>query len=150
MGILVQLVAGLIFGIGLVVSGMIDPAKVLNFLDFTGTWDPSLVFVMAGAVLVTGIGYRIAFRLRKPLLASAFQLPAAQGFDARILIGPAIFGIGWGMAGLCPGPAITSLGIGSPGVLAFVTAMLAGMAAGRWLAVHCPGPVAAHPHLSTR
>src|SRR5512136_1707657 len=134
MGILVQLAAGLLFGIGLVVSGMANPAKVLNFLDFAGSWDPSLAFVMGGAVAVAGIGYRLILARPRPLFASSFQLPVQHALDARILVGPAVFGIGWGLSGFCPGPALTSLGLGAPGLLVFVPAMLAGMAAARWLA----------------
>ena len=131
MALLVQFLAGLIFGLGLIVSGMVDPAKVLNFLDLAGHWDPSLAFVMGGALVVTAIGYRLVLRRPRPLLADSFRLPASRRIDARVIVGPAIFGIGWGLAGRCPCPAIASLGIGSPGSLAFVPAMLVGMAAAR-------------------
>jgi uncharacterized membrane protein YedE/YeeE len=134
MGILLQFLAGLTFGIGLVVSGMANPAKVLNFLDLAGSWDPSLAFVMAGAVAATMIGYRLVLAHSKPIFAPAFQLPTRHDIDARLVTGAALFGIGWGLAGFCPGPALTSLGLGAPGTLAFVPAMLAGMAAARWLA----------------
>jgi uncharacterized membrane protein YedE/YeeE len=134
MGILAQFIAALIFGIGLVVSGMANPAKVLNFLDIAGSWDPSLAFVMGGALAVTMIGYRLVLARPKPILAPAFLLPARRAIDARLLLGAAIFGVGWGLAGFCPGPALTSLGLGAPGTLAFVPAMLVGMAAARWLA----------------
>jgi len=133
MGILVQLAAGLLFGIGLVVSGMANPAKVLNFLDVAGSWDPSLAFVMVGAIAVTALGYRVILARPKPLFAAAFQLPTQRAIDARILVGPAIFGVGWGLSGFCPGPALTSLGLAAPGTLAFVPAMLVGMAAARLL-----------------
>jgi uncharacterized membrane protein YedE/YeeE len=139
MALLLQLLAGLIFGVGLIVSGMANPAKVLNFLDLAGGWDPSLAFVMAGAVATTAIGYRLVLRRPKPVLAESFRLPTARRIDLRILVGPAIFGIGWGLSGLCPGPAITSLGIGSPGVLVFVPAMLVGMALARRLLARRPG-----------
>jgi uncharacterized protein len=134
MGILVQFAAALLFGIGLVISGMANPAKVLNFLDVAGTWDPSLAFVMGGAVAVTAIGYKLILMRPRPVFAPAFQLPTQRAIDARLLVGAAIFGIGWGLAGFCPGPALTSLGLGAPGTLAFVPAMLVGMAAARGLA----------------
>ncbi|MFG1422313.1 DUF6691 family protein [Roseixanthobacter liquoris] len=135
MGLLVPALAGLIFGLGLVVSGMANPAKVLNFLDIAGAWDPSLAFVMGGAVAVTAAGYRWVLAWRKPLFATRFQVPTRRDIDARLLVGAAIFGLGWGLSGLCPGPALTSLGLAAPGVLAFVPAMVAGMAAARWLAL---------------
>ena len=131
--IAVQALAGLLFGLGLVVSGMADPAKVLNFLDLFGAWDPSLAFVLAGATGTTFVGYRLVLARPRPLLAPAFQLPTANRIDARLLTGAAIFGVGWGLAGLCPGPAITSLALGAPGTLAFVPAMLVGIAAARAL-----------------
>src|SRR5262249_10650911 len=112
-----QFCIGLVFGIGLLVSGMSNPAKVLNFLDLggiaTGNWDPSLAFVMAGAVAVTFVGYRIALRRVRPLFGERFHLPAKRELDLRILAGPAIFGVGWGLAGFCPGPALVALGYGS-------------------------------------
>lgn len=135
MGIVLQLLAGLLFGIGLVVSGMADPAKVLNFLDLAGTWDPSLAFVMAGAVAVTMVGYRLVLSRPRPFFAPAFDLPGKTALDARIVVGPAVFGIGWGLAGFCPGPALTSLGLAAPSTLIFVPALIAGMAAARWLAM---------------
>jgi len=143
MNLLIQLVCGLVFGVGLVISGMADPAKVLNFLDLAGTWDPSLAFVMAGAVLVTAIGYRLVLVRPQPLFAPAFLVPARRAIDARVIVGPAIFGIGWGLSGFCPGPALTTLGLGAAGTLAFVPAMLAGMAAGRWLGAVKAGQAAA-------
>lgn len=143
MGVLIHLAAGLIFGLGLVLSGMADPAKVLNFLDVAGHWDPSLAFVMGGAVAVTAAGYRWVLGWRKPLFAAKFQVPTRRDIDARLLVGPALFGLGWGLSGLCPGPALTSLGLAAPGVLVFVPAMLAGMAAARWLARHHAAPAGA-------
>lgn len=134
MSFLVNLALGLLFGAGLIVSGMADPAKVLNFLDVFGTWDPSLAFVMGGGVAVAALGYRLALARQAPLLAPSFQIPARRDIDARILAGPAIFGVGWGLGGFCPGPALTSLGLGTTGVLAFVPAMLLGMWAARVLA----------------
>ncbi len=134
MGVALQLLSGLLFGVGLVVSGMADPAKVQNFLDLAGIWDPSLAFVMAGAVAVTMAGYRLVLSRPRPWCAPSFDLPAARAIDRRLILGPAVFGIGWGLAGFCPGPALTSLGLGAPGTLMFVPAMLAGMALARWLA----------------
>ncbi|MEQ1952288.1 DUF6691 family protein [Mesorhizobium yinganensis] len=126
MSFVVNLLLGLLFGIGLVVSGMSDPAKVLNFLDVAGTWDPSLAFVMGGGVLVAFIGYRLVLRRDRPLMANGFRLPTKTSIDGRLLTGAAIFGIGWGIGGFCPGPAFAALGLGQPGTLAFVLAMLAG------------------------
>lgn len=123
--------AGLIFGLGLVISGMADPAKVLNFLDVTGRWDPSLAFVMAGAVAVTMVGFRMTFRRRAPVLADRFHLPSATAIESRIIVGPALFGLGWGLAGFCPGPAITSIALGQPATVYFVAAMLVGMVVAR-------------------
>lgn len=134
MSILVNLALGLLFGVGLVVSGMSNPAKVLNFLDFAGTFDPSLAFVMGGAVLVAFIGFRLTLRRQRPVLAPRFQLPTRRDIDARLIVGPALFGIGWGLGGFCPGPAFTALGLAAPGTLAFVPAMLIGMWAARWCA----------------
>jgi uncharacterized protein len=127
----ISLISGVLFGVGLVVSGMSNPAKVLNFLDVFGTWDPSLAFVMAGALIVTAIGYRLAWRQPKPVLADAFDLPVSQVIDARLLIGAATFGIGWGLSGFCPGPAVTSLALLAPGTLVFVPTMLIGMGIAR-------------------
>lgn len=134
MSFIINLGLGLLFGVGLVVSGMSDPAKVLNFLDLFGTWDPSLAFVMAGAVIVAFFGYRLVFRRDKPVAAKAFHLPTRSDIDGRVLAGPAIFGIGWGLGGFCPGPALTALGLAAPGTLAFVPAMMLGMWAARLLA----------------
>lgn len=127
MGIFVQAIAGLIFGIGLVVSGMANPEKVQNFLDFAGTWDPSLAFVMGGAVVIAFIGYRLAFRRGAPLLDSEFHVPTKTSIDGRLLAGSAVFGIGWGLAGFCPGPALTSLLLAAEGTLIFVPAMIVGL-----------------------
>ena len=124
---LVALVAGLVFGLGLTVAGMVNPGKVLGFLDFAGQWDPSLAFVLGGAVAVAFVGFRLAAPRTRPLVSLAFQPPAATGIDGRLLGGAAIFGLGWGLSGFCPGPAIAALGYGGSGVLVFVLAMLAGM-----------------------
>ncbi|WP_018389980.1 DUF6691 family protein [Ancylobacter sp. FA202] len=134
MSILVNLGLGLLFGLGLIVSGMSNPAKVLNFLDLFGTFDPSLAFVMGGAVVVAFIGFRLVLVRDAPLMAPRFQLPTRSDIDARLIVGPALFGIGWGLGGFCPGPAFTALGLAAPGTLAFIPAMLAGMWAARALA----------------
>ena len=131
MRIALSLVAGLIFGAGLIVSGMSDPAKVKNFLDVSGTWDPSLAFVMGGAVVVTAMGYRLAFQQAAPLFEEHFHVPTAPAIDARLIAGSALFGLGWGLSGFCPGPAIVAIALLAPGTLAFVPAMLAGMMAAR-------------------
>ncbi|CAH1694632.1 conserved membrane hypothetical protein [Hyphomicrobiales bacterium] len=133
MAILLQFITGLIFGLGLIVAGMADPAKVLNFLDLAGHWDPSLAFVMAGAIAVTFCGFRLVLRRPGPLFAERFTMPTTRAIDAHVIVGPAIFGIGWGLAGLCPGPALTLLGFGLPSAFLFVAAMAAGMAIARWL-----------------
>ena len=142
MSMLIQFTIGLIFGGGLLVSGMSNPAKVLNFLDLaaigTGTWDPSLMFVMLGAVATAFIGYRLVLRRPQPLLADSFQLPTKSDLDQRIIAGPAIFGIGWGLAGFCPGPAFVALGYGTRASVLFVIAMLIGMAAARMLSERQP------------
>ena len=130
---LVSLVAGLVFGAGLVVSGMANPAKVMNFLDLAGTWDPSLAFVMGGAMLVTIAGYRFAFKRTAPLLDDCYYLPGAKSIDASLLSGSALFGIGWGLSGFCPGPAVVALSQAAPGTLAFFPAMMVGMLAARTL-----------------
>jgi len=138
MAILIQFVIGLIFGLGLIVSGMSDPAKVLNFLDIggipAGTWDASLAFVMAGAVAVTFIGFGRVLRRARPIFAERFYLPTRRDIDFRIVAGPAIFGIGWGLVGFCPGPALTALGFGSSSAFIFVAAMCAGMVLARFVA----------------
>lgn len=138
MVILVQFAIGLVFGLGLVVAGMSDPAKVLNFLDLaaipTGGWDASLAFVMAGAIAVTSIGFRLVLRRGQPVFDARFHLPTARDVDARVVAGPAIFGIGWGLAGFCPGPALTAALTGGAPAWLFLAAMFAGMAAARWLA----------------
>jgi uncharacterized membrane protein YedE/YeeE len=126
-------IVGLIFGLGLGIGGMANPAKVKNFLDVAGTFDPSLAFVMAGAVIVTFVGYRLVLRERSPLFAEQFHLPTAKKLDASLLIGPALFGIGWGLSGFCPGPAITSLPLMAKGTLIFVPAMLAGVGLARFV-----------------
>jgi uncharacterized membrane protein YedE/YeeE len=134
MVVVLQFGVGLIFGLGLLLSGMSNPAKVLGFLDLggvkSGDWDPSLAFVMAGAVLVTFIGFRWILARPRPLFAERFHLPTQRELDLRIVAGPAIFGVGWGLAGFCPGPALTALGFGTHSAFIFVAAMFTGM----WLA----------------
>lgn len=119
---------GLIFGLGLIVSGMTDPSKVIGFLDLAGRWDPSLAFVMAGAIAVGIFAYRFARKRAAAFLGGAMRLPAAREMDRRLVLGSLAFGIGWGLGGLCPGPAIVSLGAGQDKAYVFVLAMLAGMA----------------------
>jgi hypothetical protein len=125
---LVACASGFLFALGLGVSGMTQPAKVLAFLDVAGSWDPSLALVMIGAIAVHAPIARLILRRRAPVLASAFHLPALRTIDGRIVTGAAVFGVGWGLAGLCPGPAVTVLASGKPIAFAFVGAMLAGMA----------------------
>jgi hypothetical protein len=122
-------VCGLIFGVGLMVSGMADPQKVLGFLDIFGAWDPSLAVVMAAALAVTSLGYAFARRRTRPLFAESNFWPADGVVDRNLVAGAALFGVGWGLTGLCPGPAIENLATLSPQVLAFVAAMIAGMMA---------------------
>lgn len=124
---------GLVFGTGIVVSGMANPAKVQNFFDITGSWDPSLAFVMAGAVTVTFVGYRIVLRRASPLFELSFEIPKNRTVDARLLFGSGIFGIGWGLAGFCPGGALPALGALDARVFIFVAALIAGMLIARAL-----------------
>lgn len=123
---------GIVFGVGLAVSGMTNPAKVLAFLDVFGRWDPTLAFVMAGAVAVSAAGYAVARRRDRAWLGGPFGIPTRRDLDARLLGGAALFGVGWGLVGLCPGPALASLGRGSGEVTLFVGAMLAGIALHRF------------------
>lgn len=124
---------GLVFGLGLIISGMTDPAKVLGFLDLAGLWDPSLAFVMGGAILVGVFAFAVASKRTTSVLGGAMQLPTARHIDRRLVLGSLLFGAGWGIAGFCPGPAIVSLGAGEPKALVFVLAMLVGMGAFEWL-----------------
>jgi hypothetical protein len=118
---------GLLFGLGIVISGMGNPAKVLNFFDFAGAWDPSLIFVMGGALAVTFIGYRFVLARNRPLADERFHVPTSRTIDARLIGGAAVFGVGWGMAGFCPGGALPVIGTGRIEVLLFVAAMIAGI-----------------------
>lgn len=130
---LVPLLCGLIFGAGLAISGMVNPAKVLGFLDVTGQWDPSLLLVMGGGVAVFAAGFLLVKRSSRPLLAAKFEIPTRRDIDPKLVIGAALFGIGWGLAGFCPGPALTSLAFGLTKVYVFATAMVAGsLAYGVW------------------
>lgn len=130
---LASLAAGLLFGLGLIVSGMADPAKVLGFLDLAGHWDPSLALVMAGAIAIGMPAFALARRRSRSLLGAPMQLPTARGIDRRLVLGSLLFGVGWGLAGICPGPALVLLGMGSLKGLAFVLAMLAGMLLFAWI-----------------
>lgn len=122
-------VAGLTFGIGLIVSGMVNPAKVLGFLDLAGRWDPSLALVMVGAIAVGAPAFFAAGRRQATLLDTPMRLPTTRDIDARLVIGSLVFGVGWGLAGFCPGPALVALGAGYGKALVFVVAMVAGMLA---------------------
>ena len=135
MRFLTTLFAGLLFGTGLILSGMANPKKVQNFLDIFGSWDPSLAFVMGGAILVTAPGFWLVQKRTSPFFHDVFQLPARNDIDARLVTGAAIFGVGWGLGGLCPGPAVTSLLFFTPGVLIFVPAMLVGMILAKFIAL---------------
>ena len=129
MSLLVAMMSGLLFGVGLMVSGMANPAKVLGFLDLAGRWDPSLALVMAGAIAVGAIAFLFAKRRKKSLLGLPMQIPASANVTLRLVLGSAVFGVGWGLAGFCPGPALVALGAGLPKAWGFVAAMLAGMGA---------------------
>jgi len=120
MRVVINVLAGLIFGLGLLISGMANPLKVQNFLDLAGSFDPSLICVMLGAVVVTFLGYRLAFSRPRPVLVERFSLPAAKKIDGKLALGAALFGVGWGLSGFCPGPAITSLPLLAKGTLLFV------------------------------
>jgi uncharacterized membrane protein YedE/YeeE len=127
------LFAGTLFGVGLAVSGMINPAKVVGFLDVAGGWDPTLAFVMGGALLVTIPAFRVILNRPRPVLADGLDLPTKSTLDARLLGGAALFGVGWGLSGFCPGPAVAAVTTGLAPVFAFVAAMMAGMVLYSWL-----------------
>ena len=135
---LAALGCGLVFGLGLAVSGMMNPAKVIGFLDVAGNWDPTLAFVMGGALLVAVPAYRLILGRGHPALAGAFSLPAKTRLDAPLVLGSALFGVGWGLVGFCPGPAVAAVVTGLPAVLGFVAAMLAGMALHAWISGERP------------
>jgi uncharacterized membrane protein YedE/YeeE len=124
--------AGLLFGIGLILSGMTDPGKVQGFLDLAGRWDPSLALVMGGAIAIGLVGFRVAHQRARTLLGGAMQLPTARDLDRRLVIGSLAFGVGWGLGGFCPGPALVWLGSGEPKAIVFTAAMLAGMGLYEW------------------
>lgn len=125
--LLAALLSGLLFGIGALVSGMANPAKVLSFFDIAGNWDPSLALVMASALAVTLIGYRILFKRSAPMLSTEYVLPVRVDIDRPLILGAMIFGIGWGLGGLCPGPAVSAVLIGGPAVATFMVAMVVGV-----------------------
>ena len=129
----VALFAGMLFGLGLAVSGMMNPAKVIGFLDVAGGWDPTLAFVMGGALLVIIPAFRLILNRPRPILADGFALPSESALDARLLGGATLFGVGWGLSGFCPGPAVAALVTGLTPVFAFVAAMMAGMVLYAWV-----------------
>jgi uncharacterized membrane protein YedE/YeeE len=140
---IIALVVGLVFGLGLCVSGMTEPAKVLGFLDLTGLWDPSLAFVMGGALAIGFIAFGLARRRRVALDGEPMQMPTARIVNAPLIVGSLIFGVGWGLAGICPGPAIVDVGFLNPRALVFVAAMACGMLAYRLVGLRLParGPI---------
>ena len=133
--LLPPLVSGALFGAGLTIGGMTDPARVRGFLDLFGDWDPTLAFVMGGALIVMAVAWQVRKRMSRPLFGNRFSLPDRSDLDPPLIAGAALFGIGWGLAGLCPGPALASLALAPLSVLPFVFAMLAGMAVHRLLPV---------------
>lgn len=140
LGLLSAAISGMIFGVGLALAGMLNPAKVAGFLDIFGLWDPSLMLVMVGGILVNGAGYFLCVRrgqplfaqslFSKPLFAGTFSLPEARQIDRKLVIGSVLFGMGWGLAGLCPGPVIASIGLNPAGIFPFLAVMLAGLKLG--------------------
>lgn len=128
MQILVALLAGLIFGIGLIIAGMTDPSKVIGFLDITGVWNPSLAFVMVGGIAVAALAFRFAATQTQSFFGGVFRVPTASQLDLRLVLGGVTFGIGWGLAGYCPGPALASIALGASKPVVFTLAMLTGMA----------------------
>lgn len=131
--IIAAALAGLTFGAGIILSGMANPAKILNFFDVAGTFDPSLAFVMVGAVVVTAIGYRLVLARSAPILDPTFHLPTVSAIDLKLVLGSVIFGIGWGISGFCPGGAVPALGLGRSEPAVFLAAMITGMALTRAL-----------------
>lgn len=136
----ISLLVGLVFGIGLCISGMTEPAKVVGFLDITGLWDPSLGFVMGGAVAVGLVAFWLAKRRKIALDGEPMQLPAARIIDAPLIVGSVIFGVGWGVSGICPGPGIVDIGFLNPRAIVFVGAMVVGMLAYRLVGLRVPTP----------
>lgn len=125
---LAEWLVGVLFGMGLLLSGMTDPGKVLGFLDLAGSWDPSLMLVMIGAVVISAMAFMIARRRTRSVLGEVMRFPVAQQIDAPLVVGSVLFGVGWGLAGFCPGPALVSMAAGQPKALLFVSTMLVGMA----------------------
>ena len=143
--LLTALATGVVFGFGLALSGMMNPARVLGFLDVAGHWNPSLAFVLAGAVGLSALGYVVSERMAHPALADEFQVPKTQGIDQNLIGGSALFGVGWGLVGLCPGPALAGLSLHVPSIYVFVAAMLIGMVLHRILLVLPKKQVASVP-----
>jgi uncharacterized membrane protein YedE/YeeE len=133
MTVFTSLLAGLVFGFGLLISGMADPNKVLGFLDLAGPWDPSLALVMGGAIAVGLVAFAVARQRTVSFLGAEMKLPSARHIDRRLILGSVLFGVGWGVAGLCPGPALVSIGTGQIKAVVFVSAMVAGMGVFEWL-----------------
>ncbi|GGE56778.1 YeeE/YedE family protein [Actibacterium pelagium] len=127
MRLILSYIGGLIFGLGISLSGMANPAKVLNFFDIAGSWDPSLIFVMGGALIVTFIGYRLVMRREAPVCDKQFHVPSSRTIDAKLIGGSLVFGVGWGIAGFCPGGALPAIGTGSVDVLVFCAALVVGI-----------------------
>ncbi len=140
MGRIAVFIAGLLFGTGLTVSGMVNPMKVLNFMDLFGQWDATLIFVMGAGLIVTFIGYRLVLTRARPLFAPVFYLPHSAALDGKLIGGAALFGLGWGLSGFCPGPAVASLVFGRAESFIFVIAMAAGMIAARLVMHRGPSP----------
>ncbi len=137
------LFVGLLFGLGITVSGMINPAKVLNFFDVAGSWDPSLALVMASALLTTAIGYRFVFRSERPIFDSAFHLPGSTTIDKPLILGAVTYGVGWGLIGFCPGGLVPALGLARAEPWIFALALVAGMAAARFVRTRLAEPKSA-------
>jgi len=146
MPILFALLAGILFGAGLTISDMVNPARVLNFLDVAGSWDPTLIFVMAGALAVTIPGYRLVFTRPAPVAGGAFVVPTVRRIDLPLTGGAALFGVGWGLAGICPGPALTDVVTLEPKVFLFIATMLIGMIIAKGWRDWRLGTVALRPH----
>ncbi|KIN62884.1 YeeE/YedE-like protein [Sulfitobacter noctilucicola] len=132
MKLIVLYLIGLVFGVGISISGMANPAKVLNFFDIAGSWDPSLIFVMGGALVTTFIGYKLVFGRSEPVFEGDFSVPTSRTIDLKLVGGSAVFGIGWGIAGFCPGGALPALGTGRWEVFAFVGAVIVGIFLAKW------------------
>ncbi|MEM1428830.1 MAG: DUF6691 family protein [Pseudomonadota bacterium] len=136
---------GVVFGVGISISGMANPAKVLNFFDIAGVWDPSLIFVMGGALVTTFIGYKLVFGRAAPVFESRFNVPTARSIDAKLVGGSAVFGIGWGISGFCPGGALPALGTGRWEVFAFTASLVAGILLAKFIQSVAARPARATP-----